>query len=171
MHPIVLARLRKIGVYLDHEVQRIASGAMPVASGCWEWQRCLKPRGYGHVGYRGRTVYAHRAMLAMAQGIEIDNTLDCCHRCDNRRCVNPDHLFWGTRHANMQDAVSKGRMPKGWKVRGEDCGSSKLTEADVRAIRGMTADGSTKAELAQRFNCDRTTISHIIRGKTWTHVI
>ncbi len=170
LHPVVLDRLQRAGVFLDHEAQRIASGAEPVASGCWEWKRHVMPNGYGQVGHRGRAVYAHRLMLAIFQGVDQRNSLNCCHRCDNRKCVNPDHLYWAPQIDNMRDAVNKGRMSTGWKVRGEDSGNSKLTESDVRAIRGMTADGSTKSELAARFRCDRTTISHILRGKTWNHV-
>jgi hypothetical protein len=75
---------------------------------CWEFQGCLLPNGYGKLGREGKTWLAHRYAYSQAVG-PIPDGLHVMHRCDNRRCVNPEHLFVGSRVDNMQDMIAKGR--------------------------------------------------------------
>ena len=81
---------------------------------CWEWTGCLKDGsggcGYGFFWFNGKNVRAHRFSWILSFG-EIPNELCVCHKCDNPRCVNPEHLFLGTVHDNNVDAVKKGRVP------------------------------------------------------------
>lgn len=75
-------------------------------SGCWIWQATVDHGGYGNVSYRGRQWIAHRLSWTGAHG-PIPEGVMVCHRCDERRCVNPEHLFLGTRQANTDDLKAK----------------------------------------------------------------
>jgi len=78
--------------------------------GCWEWQGAVDRDGYGIFSYAGKTSRAARVSLEF-DGRPLSGAEMACHRCDNPRCVRPDHLFAGTNQDNMQDMVRKGRNP------------------------------------------------------------
>jgi hypothetical protein len=75
-------------------------------SGCWLWQASTQRQGYGLVGWRNRVWLAHRLAWTGKYG-PIPKGKILCHRCDERRCVNPDHLFLGTWRANTDDLKAK----------------------------------------------------------------
>ena len=83
------------------------------ADGCWEWTACLKKgkkgNGYGFFWLHGKNFRAHRFSWIINFG-NISDGLCVLHRCDNRRCVRPDHLFLGTVTDNNVDAIKKGRI-------------------------------------------------------------
>lgn len=79
--------------------------------GCWLWIGSRQKKGYGVIGVRGTTVGAHRFSWEIATGVPAPRGYDICHACDNPSCVNPAHLFVGTRRMNIQDASRKGRLP------------------------------------------------------------
>jgi hypothetical protein len=78
---------------------------------CWNWIGAIGETGYGNFGIGYRTYRAHRLSYEMHYG-PIPSGMLVCHKCDNRKCVRPDHLFIGTHKDNMTDCSEKGRLPK-----------------------------------------------------------
>ena len=123
---------------------------------CWEWTAAKHLNGYGKVGSKGRTFLAHRLSYELHIGPIPAGKL-VCHHCDNRACINPEHLFLGTHRDNTADMTAKGRH-----------GMAKLSAEDVRAIRA--ARGITQIELAKRYGVGQAQISVIRRGERWRSV-
>ncbi len=141
-------------------------------SGCWLWDGAVDTtgHGYGTLGFhkpsgKWGTEKAHRVSWMVYRG-EIPEGLWVLHRCDNRVCVNPDHLFLGTRSDNMQDCSKKGRC-KNIFPRGGRHFKAKITEEDVRAIR--TTDARI-GDIAARYGMTKRNVYDIRSGATWRHV-
>lgn len=77
-------------------------------NGCWEWHASMLPNGYGAIQYHRQKTGAHRVSWIIHYG-EIPSGLFICHKCDNKKCVNPEHLFLGTAKDNARDRANKGR--------------------------------------------------------------
>lgn len=138
-------------------------------SGCWEWQGC-KRSGYGHtiVGSRTdgtrHTERAHRLAYMVWNG-EIPRGYDVCHKCDNPACINPNHLFIGTRQDNVDDRERKGRNVI--KI-GEEQPRSKLTKKVVKEARWERAyRGTSFQKLADKYGVSKKTMQNAIAGVTW----
>lgn len=136
-------------------------------SDCEIWPLGKSKNGYGikHVG--SKSLYAHRLAWEAANG-PIPKGMDICHRCDVRACVNPAHLFLGTRADNMRDAAAKGRIST---KRGSDCWRSKLTaEQVIEARRAHAAGEMGHKRLAKRFGISAGAMRQVIKRETWKHV-
>jgi hypothetical protein len=125
--------------------------------GCWFWTGSGTGNGYGLISIERKKILAHRFAWQTWRG-EIPSTLEICHRCDVRPCVNPDHLFLGTRQQNVSDMIAKGRK------------RTKLTAAQIVDVRNRLAAGELQAHIAQRYGVSRRTVGFIKSGETWKHI-
>lgn len=133
-------------------------------SGCWLWTGSLR-NGYGQInagGRGGRVLYAHRVAWEAEHGA-IPASLCVCHHCDTRACVNPAHLFLGTKAENLSDMRAKGRD----RNTGTRNPYARLSSDAVQEIRGSSERGSV---LATRYGVTNSAIYAVRRGRTWRHV-
>lgn len=135
--------------------------------GCWERTSRLSPLGYGRIKHNGEEIMAHRCSWMMMNG-PIPKGMCVCHRCDNPKCVRPDHLFLGTQIDNIRDMHSKNRQ-RG--PRGEKAALAVLTAELVTQIRTeYTAGGCTYRGLAAKYKVSGGTVNHLINRRTWKHI-
>jgi len=134
---------------------------------CWEWTGSKFNTGYGALLWERKRGTAHRASWVLHYG-RIPKGLCVCHRCDNRSCVNPKHLFLGTHADNMQDMFAKGRRIA---AVGEKSSCHKLNANKVREIRVQFQAGASKEGLGRKYDVDSKTIRCLLTGRTWKHVI
>lgn len=130
---------------------------------CWLWTGAINRNGYGSFWLNGRVETASRAAYQLLVG-EISHGLFVLHRCDNPKCVRPDHLFLGDHATNMRDRNTKGRAYRGI---GEGNPRARLTATDAVAIRSSRAASRT---LAGMFGVSMSTVQRIRSGKQWTHL-
>ena len=125
---------------------------------CWTWTGSIRTTGYGQFGTPDGPRQAHRIAWCLARG-PIPDGLQVCHRCDNRLCVRPDHLFLGTQADNMRDMIRKGRAA----VR-ERHPMARLSRAQAESIR---ADTRTQQQIADEYGISQTHVGKIKRGLVW----
>lgn len=135
-------------------------------SDCWAWIGPKAAGGYGCIWHDGRLKKAHRVSYRLNIG-QIPSGLCVCHSCDNRRCVNPAHLFAGTHAENNADRDAKGRTVLGRKHFGSEHVNAKLSEDDVAAIRSAR---DTQRAISARFGVSRSLVGLIRQGKRWPHM-
>ena len=139
---------------------------------CWEWKASRDKAGYGRIGIDGKVEGAHRVSWTIHYG-EIPNELWVLHKCDNRRCVNPKHLFIGTGQDNVNDMIKKGRKAYGdWSknfppAAGELNPNSILKEEDIPFIRSSPLPN---LEIGKMLGVSRWTISDVRNRRSWKHV-
>jgi len=136
---------------------------------CWEWLGAKNTNGYGRFYDGDKMALAHRYSWELVNG-SIPEGMYICHHCDNRSCVNPDHLFLGTAKDNMQDAERKGRIAH---AKGEKIGSSKLTEEQVLNIRNeyQFLGENNSLVLAKEYGVSHVCILNIVNGISWKHLL
>lgn len=116
---------------------------------CWEWAGNKNDCGYGRFKVRGKPISAHRFAFTCAHGA-IPPGLECCHTCNSRSCVKPEHMYAGTRSQNMHDSVRAGTH-----------NLTKLSPRDVARIRRLRPRGDARVqEVAQAHGIS---VSHVYR--------
>jgi hypothetical protein len=135
-------------------------------TGCWVWNWSVDKRGYGRAWDRDarRPRPAHRLIWMRERG-PIPEGAYLCHHCDNRKCVNPDHLYIGDATSNVRDMMSRGRRKS---TAGENNWRAQLTWGQVREIRERyTGKWGECAALAREYGVSRDTVYAIVTNKTW----
>ena len=155
----------------SHLAKRLMNGIDSKNKGeCWLWQRATNGIGYGTLTINGRRQYAHRLAYTLYIG-PIPCGMCVCHHCDNPGCINPDHLFAGTRSDNMRDCANKGRhRPPIVSFPGESNPSAKLKETDIIEIRKLLSSGMTQRLIANKYHISQAIISLINNNLAWSHV-
>lgn len=150
--------------------ERIEASISVDGNGCWIWQRAKATNGYGSFALGGgKAARAHRISFEVFVG-DIPCGLDVCHRCDVRACVNPSHLFTGSRSENILDASSKNRVSRTHQKKGSQHPSAKLDEQKAAEILVLLSSGEPKTRIAKRYGVSDRVILLISRGQLWKHV-
>ena len=128
---------------------------------CHEWTATINnATGYGNFQHEGCSVTAHRWIYQHVHQIKLTRKQFVCHTCDNRRCVNPNHLFLGSHADNMRDMAEKGHTTPGRKER--SLSSSAIV--DIRSSR------LPKIQMAKKYNVDVQRIYKIINRQLYCDI-
>ena len=146
---------------------------------CLIWRPDSPGYRYGMMRYNGELWGTHRLAYTLVNG-PIPRGLYVCHKCDHKRCIEPNHLFLGTPADNAIDGHKKGRYPTGDKHptrvhpecmrRGKEHPAAKLTERKVRNIRSLSKSGISGKDLAAKYNVSTSQVNRIIHRNTWKHI-
>lgn len=146
--------------------EKVDSAGGPDA--CWIWTGGTHRNGYGNLRVGKKTIDAHRVSWELHNG-PIPDGMCVCHSCpsgDNPSCVNPAHLWLGTKEDNNADRSAKGRTYRGT---GENHFNAKLTWEKVRLIRHLRKNEQKKtSDLAVSFSVSTSTIKRILQNRIWT---
>ena len=133
--------------------------------GCWIWMGAYEEGHYGQITYNKKHWSAHRLSWTFHRG-RIPKGMNVLHHCDIRLCINPSHLFLGTKKDNTQDAKKKNRL-RNKSFPGEHNPRAKLTDKLALLIRSSSLDALT---IAKQLNVSRTTVYGIRKGERWRHL-
>ena len=156
---------------------------------CWEWTAGLLHNGYGSFSYQKKTYRAHRFSWELVNG-KIPIGLHVCHKCDNRKCVNPEHLFLGTNADNTNDRQVKDRQAKGIKngrythgyfskfdpVRNPNIQSAKLLSDEIvveikKVLSTRMQNNKKLKEIAEQFDVGYYVVRNLWRGRSYKKIV
>lgn len=133
-------------------------------SGCWFWIGETRKE-YGVFYFCGVRIPAHRASYELTNG-PIDGGLLVCHKCDNKGCVRPGHLFLGTSKDNSRDMMAKGRGKNQFKA-GSEHPAARLSASAIVKIKKLSESGITQSKIAKKFKIHQSAVSRVLNGKRW----
>jgi len=139
-------------------------------NGCWEWTASINDHGYGQFGiaHGNNPERAHRFAWRQMRG-EIPKDRWVLHKCDNRKCCNPDHLFLGTAKDNTQDCIKKGRFVPSLKP-GQDHRLRKWDAEHVLSIRWFAKMKYPRWEIGRKVGVPLETVQDIASRQTWKEI-
>lgn len=145
-------------------------------SGCWLWTAWRNNKGYGafsakhpNGGYSNKL--AHRESWEMANEKKIPAGLCVLHSCDNPACVNPSHLFLGTKKDNTQDMLKKGRN-RSYDAHGEDHHRSTITKEIAKTMRHLYwAERRSQHEIGRFFDVTNYLVFDVVHGRSWSRAL
>ena len=141
-------------------------------NGCWMWISGISK--YGSLSIKRKKILVHRFSYELHHPLSspiVDIPYVVCHKCDNTRCVNPNHLWLGTQKNNVHDSINKGRFINPPHKIGDNHASSILKAEQVLEIRELWATGHYKLiELAKTYNVSASCIKGIVYRNNWNHI-
>ena len=143
------------GMTLEQTFRRYAVAGDP--GECWEWAGALNAYGYGVFGTP--QVKAHRFALERT-GIDVPEDMQACHTCDNRKCINPAHLYMGTLEDNQRDKRVRRR------VAGVRHPQAAITSADLDKAAALRLSGASYAEIANEIGVSRSVVYTALTGRS-----
>lgn len=141
----------------DKYLRRFETKFIKTDQGCWYWAGALDQRGYGFLKYKCKRIRAHRFSWTIYKD-EIPEGMLVLHKCNNKRCVNPEHLYIGDDSDNLQDALAC-----------KDRRGQALSGDDVRNIRRMLRDEIKGKLIAWIYQVTPSNVSCIKNNKIWEH--
>lgn len=144
-------------------------------NGCWNWTGATNSTGYGSLTYQGKHCTAHRVaafLTGLVDSIRApsDRTASgfILHSCDNRLCCNPSHMTVGTYAENQLEAYARRRRTA---YRGETHANAKQTRESVALVRDLSVHGISQEDIAALLGVSQTSISLLLRRKTYVETI
>lgn len=139
-----------------------------LTTGCCNWTGRSIKHGYGRISYSNKEVLAHRISAMLYLDFDLWSDLCVLHKCDNPRCINPEHLFIGTIADNNKDKMEKGR---GLWFSGAENRNSKLSESNVLEIRKRHLDGESYSQIQKDYpQVNFRYLSLVCNRTSWKHV-
>jgi hypothetical protein len=134
---------------------------------CWNWTAFVDKHGYPRLNIKGKIVKAHQLSAIMHIGPRLPK-MCVCHTCDNRKCVNPNHLFYASQADNLKDMHDKGRnrQPKGL-----NAARSKLDATQVKELRNLASLGWSSRRLGQHYGLSHAVVQKIVNLVSYKDVV
>lgn len=150
---------------INPEIEKRFWSRVNQTKNCWNWNG-FAPHGYGRFRVGSKIYETHRLSFLLTVG-KIPEDMCVLHKCDNRSCVRPSHLFLGTIADNNKDRDLKLRHRP---LCGSKNGFAKLTEKNVHEIRRAYVNGKTQIWIGQKYKISQGHITRIVNRKAWRHI-